>query len=125
MHQEFITVTLAILEKLPLDKLIGSSFSNLFANMDTKWLRGYERATLYGETLEIVDYSPEIGKNLKIICFPTFPGHCGCILFDTDKEREISWQNQLWFSRKRILWNKNVVLPTFRTICLNKNVVSQ
>lgn len=80
---------LAVLEKLPLDKLIGSSFSSLFSNMDVKWLRGYERATLYGETLEIMDYSPEIDKDLQIICFPTFPGHCGCILFDTDKLRYI------------------------------------
>ena len=86
---------LAVLEKLPLNKMIGRSFSSLFSNMDTKWLRGYERATLYGETLEIVDYSPEIGKNLKIICFPTFPGHCGCILFDTDKLRYIREGNQL------------------------------
>ena len=86
---------LAVLEKLPLNKMIGRSFSSLFLNMDAKWLRGYERATLYGETLEIVDYSPEIGKNLKIICFPTFPGHCGCILFDTDKLRYIREGNQL------------------------------
>ena len=41
-----------------------------------------ERATLYGETLELTDYSPEIDTYLKVICFPTFPGHCGCILFD-------------------------------------------
>ena len=40
--------------------------------MDSKWLQSYERATLYGETLEIMDYSPEIDTNLKIICFPTF-----------------------------------------------------
>lgn len=85
---------LAVLENLPLNKMIGRSFSSLFSNMDAKWLRGYERATLYGETLEIVDYSPEIGKNLKIICFPTFPGHCGCILFDTDKLRYIREGNQ-------------------------------
>ena len=50
--------------------------------MDSKWLRSYERAALYGETLEIMDYSPEIDTNLKVICFPTYPGHCGCILFD-------------------------------------------
>ena len=50
--------------------------------MDVKWLNGYERATLYGETLELTDYSPEIDTYLKVICFPTFPGHCGCILFD-------------------------------------------
>ena len=73
---------LAELEKLPLDKLIGNSFGSIFCNMDSKWLKAYERATLYGETLELIDYSPEIDTYLKIICFPTFKGHCGCILFD-------------------------------------------
>ena len=69
---------LAKLEKLPLDKQIGSSFGSLFSNMDSKWLNVYERAALYGETLEIIDYSPEIDTYLDIICFPTFKGHCGC-----------------------------------------------
>ena len=86
---------LATLEKLPLDKMIGNSFSSLFSNMDAKWLHDYERATLYGETLEIMDYSPEIDTNLKIICFPTFPGHCGCILFNADKMRYIMDGNNL------------------------------
>lgn len=75
-------LALAKLEKLSLEQLIGSSFGSLFSNMDSKWLRSYERATLYGETLEIIDYSPEIDTYLKVICFPTFKGHCGCILFD-------------------------------------------
>lgn len=73
---------LAKLEKLTLERLIGSSFGSLFSNMDSKWLHSYERATLYGEMLEIIDYSPEIDTYLKVICFPTFKGHCGCILFD-------------------------------------------
>ena len=73
---------LAKLEKIPLERLIGSSFSILFSNMDAKWLRLYERATLYGETLEVMDYSPEINAYLKVTCFPTFKGHCGCILFN-------------------------------------------
>ena len=53
--------------------------------MDSKWCRSYERAALYGEKLEILDYSPEIDTYLKVTCFPTFPGHCGCILFDTSE----------------------------------------
>lgn len=73
---------LAELEKLPLEQLIDHSFGSIFPNMDTKWLRVYERTALYGETLEITDYSPEIDTELKIVCFPTFPGHCGCMLFD-------------------------------------------
>ena len=82
---------LARLEKIPLKKLIGSSFGSLFANMDPKWLRCYEQAALYGKTLEIVSYSPEIETNLKIICYPTFKGHCGCILFNLDaKDGQIS-----------------------------------
>lgn len=76
---------LARLEKLPLERLIGTSFGSLFANMDSKWLKNYERATLYGETLEIIDYSPEIDTYLKVICFPTFKGHCGCILFNIEE----------------------------------------
>ena len=73
---------LARLEKRPLNKLIGKSFGSVFPNMDSKWLVSYEQAVLYRKTLEIMDYSPEIDTDLKIICFPTFGGHCGCILFD-------------------------------------------
>ena len=59
---------LAKLEKLPLHVLIGSAFGDLFYNMDSKWLESYERAALYVETLEVLDYSPEIDTNLKVIC---------------------------------------------------------
>lgn len=86
-------LALADLEKVPLEKLIGSSFGSLFPNMDSKWLRSYERAALYGETLKIIDYSPEIDTYLEVICFPTFQGHCGCMLFDVSKmqsSREIT-----------------------------------
>ena len=78
---------LAELENCPLEKLIGRTFGSIFKNMDSKWLRSYERAVLYGETLEIIDYSPEIDKYLRVICFPTFKGHCGCMLFDLSKTK--------------------------------------
>ena len=78
---------LARLEGFPLDALIGKSFGGIFSNMDSKWLRSYEHSVLYGETLEIVDYSPEIDKYLRIVCFPTFKGHCGCLLFDISETR--------------------------------------
>lgn len=73
---------LAKLEKLSLNQIVGNSFCSLFPNMDPKWLRSYERAALYGETLTVIDYSPEIDTYLQVICFPTTQGHCGCILFD-------------------------------------------
>lgn len=76
---------LAELERTALERLIGSTFSSIFANMDDKWLKSYERAALYGETLEMLDHSPEINRDLMILCFPTFKGHCGCILVDLEK----------------------------------------
>lgn len=78
----YVNPALAKLEKLPKEKLLENSFRTLFPNMDDKWLCAYERTALYGETLEIMDYSLEIDTYLKIICFPTFRGHCGCLLFD-------------------------------------------
>lgn len=78
---------LARLEECPLETMIGNTFGSIFANMDSKWLRSYERAVLYGETLELIDYSPEIDKYLRIICFPTFKGHCGCLLFDISETK--------------------------------------
>lgn len=78
---------LAKLENCPLEVMIGNTFGNIFSNMDSKWLRSYERAVLYGEMLELIDYSPEIDKYLRILCFPTFKGHCGCMLFDIAEAR--------------------------------------
>lgn len=96
---------LAKLEKMPLESLVGNSFSSVFANMDAKWLRSYERAVLFRETLEVIDFSPEIDTYLNVICFPTFKGHCGCILFDISKmefvQEESHTQNalRLYFER--------------------------
>ena len=73
------------IEKYPLNELINSSFSSIFPNMDSKWLRNYERSAIFGDRIETMDYSPEVDTNLQIISFPTFEGHCGCILFDIDE----------------------------------------
>ena len=78
---------LARIENVPLDAMIGNNFGSIFPNMDKKWLRSYERCVLYGETLELIDYSPEINKYLRIICFPTFKGHCGCLLSDISETK--------------------------------------
>lgn len=86
---------LARLEKLSLNQLLGKSFGSLFANMNSKWLRSYECSALYGEVLELMDYSPEVDRNLKVICFPTFKGHCGCLLFDLDTIKVVDSSNNI------------------------------
>ena len=76
-------------KRYPLEKLIGNRFGSIFPNMDKKWLRCYERAVLFGETLWMNEHSPEIDTQLSIICFPTFEGHCGCILFNSDSIQHV------------------------------------
>lgn len=81
---------LAELERIKYEDLIDNNFGSIFPNMDSKWLRAYECSALYGEILEIDGYSPEIDRHLKIISFPTFRGHCGCILFDIKNIKTIN-----------------------------------
>ena len=76
---------MAELERYPLDDFVGASFRDVMMGADTKWLPLYERCALFGEVLELVDYSPELDTYLKICCFPTFSGHCGCIISDVSK----------------------------------------
>ena len=48
-------------------------FCQSVSQYGSKMAQNYERAALYGEILELIDYSPEIDTYLKITCFPTFP----------------------------------------------------
>ena len=77
----------ARLERIPLEVMTGNTFGSISPNMDANWLRSYERSGLYGEALELIDYSPEIDKYLRINCFPTFNGHCGCLMFDVTEPK--------------------------------------
>ncbi len=94
---------LAKLEKTTLSALLGKSFSSVFPNMDEKWLKSYERAALYGQTLEIIDHSHEIDTDLDIICFPTIKGHCGCILLNVDEMHYAENQGDRQNARLRYL----------------------
>ena len=91
---------LAKLEEVPLEMIIGRSFGSLFPNMDAKWLTYYERAAVYGESLKVIDYSPEIDKFLDVMCFPTFRGHCGCILYDIN---EMTFDGDIGAKQKALL----------------------
>lgn len=99
---------LSKLEKVPLNELIGNSFGSIFKNMDSKWLKSYERTALYNEIIELVDFSPEIDTYLKVICFPTFKGHCGCILFNIDDIKFTKSSDEATLALKLYL-NKNIL----------------
>lgn len=98
---------LSKLERVPLNELIGKSFRSIFRNMDSKWLKSYERTALYNEFIELIDFSPEINIYLKVICFPTFKGHCGCILFNIDDIKFTKSSDEAVLALKLYL-NKNL-----------------
>ena len=81
--------------------------------MDTKWLKYYTRVALYNETMEFMEYSPEIDAHLQVICFPTFKGHCGCILFPisnatyTKDSMEAEHAMMMYFKEKEKKKEKN------------------
>ena len=76
---------LADLEGVNLEALLGRSFyAEIFPETnDRYWLRPYYAAAYEGKTDELHQFSVEIGKYLKIICYPwNDEGCCACILED-------------------------------------------
>lgn len=69
-----------VLEGLPLEKMIGHSFYEVFKNGDKKWLVAYADVALNGVQRIIKDYSPEIEKTLSIHCYQPAQGYCACVL---------------------------------------------
>ena len=75
---------MAAVEGVPVERMIGRSFYEIFPNGDRKWLVSYADAALNGTQHQLRDYSPEIGKNLTIYCYQPQPGYCACLLIPAE-----------------------------------------
>ena len=74
---------LAKIEGIPLERLIGHRFFELFPNGDHKWLRFYYEAAYLGKSVHLDDISDEIGMYLHIEAYPTGQeGFCACVICD-------------------------------------------
>ncbi|WP_125142373.1 GGDEF domain-containing protein [Clostridium transplantifaecale] len=88
----------ARLEEVDLENMLGHRFyKELFPEKhDKKWLRYYYSSAFQGKNHELHEYSAEIDKYLKIICYPWhIPGYCACVLMDETDLVEV--QRQLNF----------------------------
>lgn len=74
-----------IIEGVPIENMVNHSFYEVFKNGDRKWLVAYADVALNGVKRTISDYSPEIGKTLKIYCYQPVPGYCACVLTEEIK----------------------------------------
>ena len=78
---------LAKIEGLPLEKLLGARFYELFPDGDRKWLDYYAKAALDGESVSFESISEEIDVYLRIDSWGIGkPGYCACILRDIHEE---------------------------------------
>ena len=71
---------MAVVEGLPVSKMLNHSFYEVFENGDKKWLVTYADVALNGTRHILHDYSPEIDKTLTIYCFQPYPRYCACVL---------------------------------------------
>ena len=71
---------MAVVEGVPVERMLNHSFYEVFRNGDRKWLVTYADVALNGTRHTLSDYSPEIGKHLQIHCYQPEPGFCACVL---------------------------------------------
>lgn len=80
----YCNAEMAVMEGVPVEKMLNRSFYEVFRNGDKKWLVAYADVALNGTKRILHDYSPEIGKYLTIYCYQPTPGFCACVLQKAD-----------------------------------------
>lgn len=82
----YVNRALAELEGVTADALINRAYGQIFKEAHNKRLAIYSKVAFMGDTVELIDYSPELGKELLILCYQPAYGYCACIVCDaTDK----------------------------------------
>lgn len=80
----YCNAEMAVMEGVPVEKMLNRSFYEVFRNGDKKWLVAYADVALNGTKRILHDYSPEISKYLTIYCYQPAPGFCTCVLQKAD-----------------------------------------
>ena len=73
-----------VVEGKKISEMLNKSFFKVFPNADKKWLVAYTDVAVNGGVRHILDYSPEIGKDLYVSCFQPKDGFCACVLIPMD-----------------------------------------
>lgn len=82
----YVNQALAEVEGSTREKLLNRAYSHVFKGARNKWLAIYSKVAFMGDTVELIDYSPELEKELLVICYQPAYGYCACIVCDaTDK----------------------------------------
>lgn len=77
---------LADIEGIVQESMVENPAGKALKDSQRKWLAIYSKVAFLGESIEFIDYSPEIDKDLLVICYQPAYGYCACIVCDaTDK----------------------------------------
>lgn len=78
----YVNQALADIMEIPRERMQNRAHSELFPKAVKKWTALYSKVAFLGETVETIDYSPELDKELLVICYQPSYGYCACILCD-------------------------------------------
>lgn len=95
-----------ILEDFSREKLLGQSFHAVFGRYNTKLLGLYNEVATTGESREVVDYNPELGKTLRVQLYSPMENYCACILTDISRQNRV--ENELLFSSSALAATLNI-----------------
>lgn len=82
----YANCALAEVEGVSRENLINRSYSRIFNGVRNKRLAIYSKVAFMGDTVELIDHSQAIDKDLLVVCYQPAYGYCACIVCDaTDK----------------------------------------
>lgn len=73
-----------LLKGVAVERMLNSSFYEVFQNSDRKWIIPYADVAMNGRPHEMVDFSPKVKQMLRISCFQPAPGYCACLIMQMD-----------------------------------------
>ena len=77
----YVNETLAQMEGMPAEKMVGHRFFELFPNRDRKRMAPHYEAAYLGKSVSFDDVSEEVDRYIHVDVYPTGePGCCACVL---------------------------------------------
>ncbi|MEG0805612.1 MAG: response regulator [Lachnospiraceae bacterium] len=92
------------------EDFLTHDFFELYEKTDRKWLKPYGAAAYEGIPCVLTEFSPEIGRVLRIQVYQVEPGYCGCYLSDVTEEIDVKAAKQ---KVDFALQNANIIIWEF------------
>lgn len=72
----------ADIEGISMEGLLNRTYGQVFPGAQSRRLAIYSKVAFMGDTVELIDKSPEIDKELLVVCYQPAYGYCACMVCD-------------------------------------------